>query len=397
MTRRSWIGSGVVVLGLLMNRRVLGWLAASDGSIESPWLRGIILGAQAVIVLIGIGIVKGRGGSLARRIVGSAPFLLLAALGLSVLAGELLVRMVKGPPARWAPMPTYVGEHVSRPSPNFVPDAEIGWTMRPDHEFRWVIDGEVDDYRSSSEGFRSPYGPSDLLDAEPLIAVVGDSFAWGTGVSYEETFVALLEDRLGAPARVYNLAQPGFGLDQMWLTARHRALPLSPDLLVVAFIDRDLTRSLTAFREAEGMVKPTFVVTEDGLRPQTSDDRPPGLLRWIRRRSAIWGLVSAASVAAGFERPVGRWWTLNAAIMDEMIREVRQAEARVLFVRLPMREARPFPQLARHLQGAGVAYVDLSSNPTEGIHFETDDHINEAGHRHVADAILPAALDVLER
>jgi hypothetical protein len=86
--------------------------------------------------------------------------------------------------------------------------------------------------------------------------VAGDSFAWGAGVRYEDVFAGLLERHIDA-TRVENLAQPGFGFDQIVLSVELDGLPLRPDLVVVAIYPADLSRSLTAFREDLGLNKPT--------------------------------------------------------------------------------------------------------------------------------------------
>jgi hypothetical protein len=129
--------------------------------------------------------------------------------------------------------PTYVGQNENRPSRNFEPDADTGWRMRSNREFEWVIDGHPEKYRSNRQGFRSDRDfdhPSGML-----IGAVGDSFTWGTGVAYGETFGHLIEKHFEG-ATVYNFAMPGFGIDQMWMSVRHQILPLHPSLVVVAFI-----------------------------------------------------------------------------------------------------------------------------------------------------------------
>ena len=63
---------------------------------------------------------------------------------------------------------------------------------------------------------------------------------------------------------------PGFGLDQMWMSVRHQALPMNPTLIIMGFIDQDLDRSLTAYRHGEGFNKPTFEMDGKVLRASGS-------------------------------------------------------------------------------------------------------------------------------
>lgn len=259
-----------------------------------------------------------------------------------------------------------------------------------------MIDGREGTYAANSEGFRSSYVAAGLDGAEQLVVLLGDSFTFGTGVDEGATFGALLDEALPGVA-VHNLALPGMGLDQMWMVLRHWALPLQPQLVVVAFIDNDWGRSLSAFRSTEGFRKPTFVATNEGLRPATRDDAPGAPIRWLERRSAVLGLVRVVGQAIGYRLPVGKWWTTNAAIIDEIVRETREAGVAVVFVRLPIRRANAFPRLSEHLAERNVPYLDLATPLRSGLHFETDEHISEAGHAYVADALKTTVRTFLAR
>jgi hypothetical protein len=304
----------------------------------------------------------------------------------TLATAEVLVRLVMGPLEQWAPPPTYVGEVASRPSESFVADPLVGWRMRPGVEFRWLIDGRESRYRASTEGFRSAYTAAQLPDSGMLVVVVGDSFAFGTGVEADATFATHLDGAIEGAA-VHNLALPGMGMDQMWMVMRHHALPLRPRLVVVAFIDQDWDRSLTAYRLVEGRAKPTFVLEADSLRPATADDAPSAVWRWLERRSAVLGLTRAVGRAAGYRAPVGSWWDTNTAILTAMVAEARAAGSEILFVRLPLRSAPSFPALEEFTDALGAPYLDLNGAPPADIHFTTDDHINPAGHAYVAAAL----------
>jgi hypothetical protein len=386
---RVVVAALLAVGAVLVDRSVLERFAA-DGAIESTWIVAAIRIVQAVLLTAAAVALLG----LERRVLtflGRSRLALLTASVLLALAlAEGLVRVVLGPVGTWAPPnPVYVGQFENRPSENFVADERLGWRMAPGREFRWIVDGHENVYRANGDGFRSGYEREEVERAsreQAVVVVAGDSFAWGTGVDAEQTFAALLDSAM-ADAVVYNQALPGMGVDQMWMTVRHAGLPLGPRVVVVAFIDNDLDRSLTAFRTTEGMNKPTFMESEGGLRPQTPEDR--ARTQWLRDRSALWALARTAGRDAAYERPVGRWWSLNAAIFREIGQDAALAGAEMLFVRLPLRDGRPFPQLGRHLDALGHSYLDLGVPTRDGLHFDTDDHINAEGHRYVAEAIAP--------
>ena len=375
-----------MVLGGLAFNRILLETVASDGSIESGRVRAAIILFQVALLVSGVGVLRRWD----RRLVqGGTPIRIIAvvaSLSVGLLASEGMIRLVMGPLTLWAPWPTYVGENTRRPSRNFSPDPEIGWRMREGVEIRWTLEGREGTYVANSEGFRSSYVAADLDGAEQLVVLLGDSFTFGTGVDEAATFGALLDEALPRVA-VHNLALPGMGLDQMWMVLRHWALPLRPELVVVAFVDHDWGRSLSAFRSAEGFGKPTFVRDKGGLRPATADDAPSAPMRWLERRSYLLGLVRAVGQAIGHRLPVGRWWTTNAAIIDEIVREAREAGVGVVFMRLPTRRADAFPRLSEYLAGRNVSYLDLATPLRSGLHFQSDEHINEAGHAFVAEEL----------
>jgi hypothetical protein len=252
--------------------------------------------------------------------------------------------------------------------------------MRRSHVFESRIDDHRNTYRSNRQGFRSERDFDDPPNV--LIAAVGDSFTWGTGVEYGETFGNLIERNLGG-ATVYNFAMPGFGLDQMWMSVRHQILPLRPSLVVVAFIDADFGRSLMAYREVEGFKKPRFILSSGKLRPQTSGDVPNRLSTMLAAHSQLWS-ATIRSISR-----VRESWPLNAAILEAIASDCGQEGVPILFVRLPERKSKPSESLARLLGSRGLPFIDIPAlhSPLQDIHFKMDGHINAEGHAFVAEAI----------
>ena len=289
------------------------------------------------------------------------------------------------PVRRW-----YVGEYDPRASTNFEPDSATGWRMKPNRSFVWRISANWSTYTSNAQGARSPF---DFTEAcrRPRIVLVGDSFFFGTGVAYDETVGAQLADSLAHSVDVYDLAMPGFGLDQIWMSLRYKALSLCPTLLVAGFIDDDWSRSMTAYRWPEGMTKPTFLLDGDSLRRQTVADRPGALARWLNQRSSTWRLLQGASRRLAYRAGDGEWWRLNIAIIGSMVRDASAAGVPILFVRLPVNGAnRSFPALRRRIERIRASYVDLaepSAAPSD-IYLANDPHLSARGNAFVAGAIL---------
>jgi len=159
-------------------------------------------------------------------------------------------------------------------------------------------------------------------------------------------------------------------------------LSLNPVLIIVAFIDEDFERSLTAYREGEGFNKPRFVFDSGALRPQTVGDIP-NRLSLLLQTSRLW--QTARSVLAIQKRDS---WRLNMAILDAIGDDCKRHGTSVLFVHLPEQSAGYVGPIGRRLRDDGLQFIDLATRdiPSD-IHFKNDGHINALGHRFVASAI----------
>ena len=89
-------------------------------------------------------------------------------------------------------------------------------------------------------------------------------------MNHEDSFGGLIEAALPGYV-VHNLAMPGYGVDQMWMTLRHRGLGLRPQLVIVGLCDADFKRSQAAYRMYEGFNKPTFKLENGRLVPKTPE------------------------------------------------------------------------------------------------------------------------------
>ena len=308
----------------------------------------------------------------------------LASVAAAVLALELGLRLLDIAP----PEPHgFVGEHANRPSEAFIADPDIGWRMRPGRELLWETAGVRVRYHANALGFRDdPAAPA--RPRARTIAVAGDSMSLGFGVPLAQSFGGLLA-RARDDRRVQNFAMPGFGLDQIWQCLRHYVLPRHPDLVIVGLVRDDFRRSLFVFRRTEGFHKPTFTLEHGVLRRLVAADRPGALRCWLERHSHLWTALGKLDERLGHGFGIGRWWSLNAAILEAMRADCAAAGVPVLFVHLPEPGEGVFPSLARSMAESGAAYVEpLDTPPAEpGPYHFADRHLNAAGHRWIAHAI----------
>jgi hypothetical protein len=290
----------------------------------------------------------------------------------------------------YPPLPrAYVGEFEDRESTNFITDPDVGWRMKPNERIEWEINGHRFDFLSNEKGFRCGDGSADV-EKEKCIVVVGDSFMWGYGVAFEETCGHLLESGM-ENGKVHNLAMPGYGVDQMWLSLRKFGLPLKPDLVIVGLYTDDFERSFNAYRQLEFINKPLYRLDGDELVMQTPDDRPPWILELLEDHSRVFSFVWRFQRKLGFLFGAGPWWELNEAILEAIIADCELAGTKVLFVHFPYRDGRPFPALSKYMKKKGAEFIDFQAmwdGPRDDLYLENDVHINAAGHRFAADTLL---------
>src|SRR5258706_9667952 len=96
-------------------------------------------------------------------------------------------------------------------------DPELGWKNRPRASGETDAAGKTVRVSISAAGFRDREWTKEKPKGTTRIAVLGDSFVFGSGVDADARMTNLLEARLGGPTEVLNFGVPGYGTDQEWL------------------------------------------------------------------------------------------------------------------------------------------------------------------------------------
>ena len=314
-------------------------------------------------------------------------------LSLSIVTIILMLLATEGLLAWWDKYPprprSYVGEYQDRPGRDFVVDKEVGWRMRPSHAFVWKIDGTSLRYYADKQGFRISNRDSNETEGIRVV-MLGDSFMWGTGVAYEQTAGHYIESAFDSLI-VYNLAMPGFGVDQIRQSLEHWAMPLQPDAVVIGLYTEDFDRPFFAFRN--GVNKPTFKLEGGQLVEMTTRDRPGWLLHFLERHSYVFTLGRRVDRWFGLKYGLGSWWALNGAFIDAMKEISEKANIPILFIHIPWKNGTPFPGLQSHMKDTGMDFIDLNTqwkSPKERLscYFERDDHLNATGQKFMSRLII---------
>ena len=106
---------------------------------------------------------------------------------------------------------------------------------------------------TNAQGFRDRDRVMEKPTSSPRVLAVGDSFTWGVGVTYDETFVTILEKSLQEiqpGTEVVNLGVIGFEPEHELHLVQHYGIHLHPDLVMLnVFVGNDIIRKRGADTE----------------------------------------------------------------------------------------------------------------------------------------------------
>ena len=156
----------------------------------------------------------------------------------------------------------------------------LGWAPKPKV---FIPDeyGEDEYVKINENGFRDDDDTNKIAEDHKIrIFCSGDSFTFGQGVANNETwchYLGLLNDNFDS----VNLAQNGYGVDQMYLRYKRDAISLEHSIHIFAFISGDLDRMSVDTKYGYG--KPIMKVDADSGELIT-DNIPVPKLRWDLHR-----------------------------------------------------------------------------------------------------------------
>lgn len=208
----------------------------------------------------------------------------------------------------------------------------LGWSPRPNAKTEGVS--------INAAGFRALREYS--LDRPPgvtRIVVIGDSFAFGEGVSDDDTLCGHLR-RLLPDAEVLNFGVHGYGVDQQYLRLKLVAARFHPNVVLHVLFLPDAERNVLSFRD---YAKPRFVL-RDGRLDLTGVPvpRPQELLAVPVPRERL----PASYLAALVQGEAARVWnktrfsdpemlTLLPPLLGAMLGEANSVDAAYVLTTLP--------------------------------------------------------------
>ena len=270
-------------------------------------------------------------------------------------------------------------------------DPRLGWRHAPNRTVRFTRTEYDVTERFNSRGVRGPEYSFEKPPGEFRIVILGDSFAEGYTVEFDELFSEILKRRLnkeGYRTEVINLGVAGYSTDQELLLYQSDGKRYRPDLTILMFYYNDVWYNAQERYLPWGRgSKPVFALEHGELRltnvpvPPPAPARPAehhvviapadvplttslkmtlsnssALYRWTR--DAIRANASLASVAAAlgiaerippaeefgvYHDPYGpeiaQAWRITAALIGQLKREARACGSELLVFHVPMRAA----------------------------------------------------------
>lgn len=275
-------------------------------------------------------------------------------------------------------------------------DDRLGWTIRPSSR---SADGM---YYSSAEGIRAHNEAVSFSKhtEKTRIALVGDSFTFGSEVSYEDTWGYRLGQELGAEFQVLNFGVPSYGVDQIYLRYEKDVPAWRPRIVILSFIADDLERTMTVYtpiafpRYELPFSKPRFILHNENLQlvnvptltpehifSHSSISELPFLEYESRYKPSLW--QHSPYHLSYLIRLLSSWSTppamkedstesddasvaVNGAILKSFVRSTHERGIVPIVVYLPRRETMPsgsgsIPSIVRRtLQASGITFTDLT-------------------------------------
>ena len=150
-------------------------------------------------------------------------------------------------------------EGVSERSLGYQYDAELGWIPVPGSS-SVVTNARTIHSNHNSLGLRDE---EFVLDGQPTIMFLGDSFVWGLDAEANERFSELLKPRITG-YKILAAGVSGYGTDQEYLLLKKLWPKVKPAVVVLIFCtDNDRQDNSTNIRY-EGYQKPYFATAADG-------------------------------------------------------------------------------------------------------------------------------------
>jgi hypothetical protein len=302
----------------------------------------------------------------------------------------------------------------------FMPDPETNYTLRP--FFQGEDANPSGDFKVpvtiNSLGLRDGSLKGSVRQDRRRIFFLGDSFVYGEGVRWEDSYPAKLEqtlnDDFALPVQVLNGGVPAYGLDLVYARFQKYQPLLKPDLTVVCWLPWGFYREGRGMAYLNGyLVEPTMldrlhVVGNNIFYSRYSADSLPGRADlWLQSHSFVWLFISYE-----LHGKFSRWFNRKLIDMDvqlnippayltkcldyinRMDKDSKAGGARFALVLLTSNPKTTGP-IADYCRQNDIAMISLAEgtftkdSPYRDFQFPHDYHFNEKGQAYLTRELAP--------
>jgi len=331
--------------------------------------------------------------------------LLTFSVGISLLFAELLLRIVAPQPPSWLAI---YQPHPALPFYSMLPGARLHVDTG---ETNWTIATDDNGFRFNPDLQKKPHCTTLWL---------GDSYAFGHGLDYPETFVGNLDSRL-PDVRVLNASVSGYGPTQYRQTLEYlieQGLQFD-DLIVASYVGNDFhdTKWEKSRVVADGIIGNRNDVKSllmknlhlyrlvASLYHRFTPNTQPSYLEVVNQlaRPQAWNEEFLSEARSLYETEMSRILELGrneGAEVTFLILPTRQAvsylagESQTIDAGSTHQPMLPVEKAAEIFERLGAPYLDLTpviaKNPTEEMFFQFDGHLTRIGSSEVANAVFEA-------
>jgi lysophospholipase L1-like esterase len=339
-----------------------------------------------------------------------------------IVALELTLRLFF--PQTLVPTPV-LGERFSLPHP------ELGMRYVPGAVWRFRHPEYIVEYAINEDGFREPTSPAPQPSSPGRsLLLLGDSFTFGQGVSYETTWGAIAEGLLrqrGVPLHLINAGVQGMDTRSELLLLRDLAPRYRPEAVVVGFLINDLYTNVPLDPDPKPETgSGDWSRVRDEVFVRAGGARTFHLLQFARRivtsSDAIYTRLYLAAPDRGefLRLPLSARPRRQLAVTEQLLKQLA-AECRALNVPLIVLSIpQQFQVLQRLTQGeradVDVAFYDryfadlgrrdgftwvatldalVAAEELARLYYRLDGHLSDEGHAVVAGVLADALMPVM--
>jgi hypothetical protein len=352
----------------------------------------------------------------------------VVSLGLSLLLAEVVVRMTA--------LSTGTVVETGNQYKFYEFDARLGWKNSPGRHGRYTREEFSYDLNINSLGMRYREVSMQKPARKTRIAVLGDSFVWGIGVSDQDRFTEQVEEMTGGKYELLNFGVSGYGPIQHYLMFDEIVKGFSPDVVLITFcLGNDFADNV--FWKRYGYYKPYVretggpdVVIAGYPLPRAGEFFDGAPMGWLTNHSRLYtlGLAGLKRVLASVqyfgqaglvgadesERDIyfpsqsasaGHFADSMAAINEKLLAQIREkavkssvklavvvaptkCEYGACFAGEEARNMRARDRLLQTLRELDIQVIDKTEVMGISDFWKTDGHWRPSGHAKIADGII---------